>query len=154
MFRSRFLACLVLTGFAMGCGSSTNGSTGLTGTWTGSDHRSDGTVFTSTVTLSQNGSSVTGSDVVTFSGTQEYTGQISGTFTSPTYTFTITVAAGAVAGQPTCSFDFAGTGTLASSSASATTPSQTLSGAYAGTGSSGCLDPIVSDTFTWTLQGS
>src|SRR5579871_3106106 len=85
--------------------------------------------------LTQNGQDVTGT-ITAGSGLLAtlFTGTITGTFSFPNLTFTVTVPAGSVTNKPGCTISLTGTALL-SNFENVGSPSSTLDGTYTGTSS-------------------
>jgi hypothetical protein len=138
--------------FAAACTSSGSTSTSptaptganLNGTWTTSVTVS-GASGRMTWALTQSGSAVSGPvTVAVSSGIVLLNGSLSGTATDTSLVYTITVPAGGLPLQPTCSGQLQGTMTIAS-------PPTSMSGPMNLTQSS-CTSPISTQTITMTKQ--
>jgi hypothetical protein len=144
---------LVLTGlvagsFLAGCGSS---SEDVNGTWVGTDTRSGLSALTDTVTLQGSNSATTGTFVATLNGVAVYSGTINGTFSKPTFQFTVTVPTGGVANEPNCSLGIIGTGTYVKSGGAYTGASKSIAGTFTVTPTGNCSigSTAMVDTFSW-----
>jgi hypothetical protein len=102
----------------------------LNGEWSGTSGDEDSPI---TWTATQSGNSVTGPFVVDLGGGETVSGTLSGTISGTVFTFTITVPAGGVSGDPGCAITGSGT--------SPATTDHSINGSYTLT-SSGCVDPI------------
>jgi hypothetical protein len=140
---------LVLAGLVVGCGSS---SDDVSGTWIGTDTRTGLAALTDTVTLQGNSNAISGTFVATLNGVATYSGTITGTFSKPTFQFTVTVPNGSVANEPNCSLGILGTGTYVKSGGAYTGASKTLSGSLTVTPTGDCSigSTAMVDTFSWT----
>ncbi len=115
----------------------------LTGAWAGNLSVQD-MAARMTWTLTQTGATVTGPVLVALpSGTVLLNGTLSGTLLGSTLTYTITVPAGGIPSQPSC------TGQLGGSVNATIGVVSTLAGSYAVT-SSTCQTPFSSGNFTLT----
>ena len=93
--------------------------------------------------LAQSGTSVSGTmTAATPSGTVQFRGNITGTLSGTTLSFTITVPAGGVSAFPGCTINIQGTASGVSSS--------TIAGTYSGT--STCTMPFSNGQFSLTRQ--
>jgi hypothetical protein len=130
-----FVALLGFLTVASGCGPNPNSPSSITGTWVGTLVSStSGTGFTQ-LTLSQSGSSITGTFANTFPGaTTSSTGPLTGTLNGSAFT----AALAFIGASGTCTRTYTGTwsGTA-------------LSGTYVASGVCGNLD---SGTFSLTLE--
>jgi hypothetical protein len=147
-----FCACAALAAGAACSTSSGSSSTSptaptganLNGTWTTSVAVS-GVSGRMTWALTQSGSNVAGPvTVAVSSGIVLLNGTLSGTATDSSLTYTITVPAGGLPLQPTCSGQLQGTMTIAS-------PPTSMSGPMNLTQSS-CASPITTQNITMTKQ--
>jgi len=148
---SALCASVALAG-AAACTSSGSSSTtptapsgpNLNGTWTTSVTAAN-VSGRMTWTLTQSGTTVTGPvTVAVSSGIVLLNGSLSGTVTNNSLAYTITVPAGGLPLQPTCSGQLQGTMTIAS-------PATSMSGPMNLTQSS-CTSPIATQTITMTKQ--
>lgn len=137
--------------FLSACGSTssttpTPATATLTGTWKGNLDL-QGTASQMTWTLAQNGTAVTGPVLVVLpTGTVLLNGALNGALNGSAFSFTITIAPGAIPSQPTCTGRLDGTAT-----ANLTVATPTLTGTYT-LGVSSCATPFSSGTFTLTRQ--
>jgi hypothetical protein len=128
-----FVALLALLAVATGCGPNPNSPTSITGTWVGTSVSSiTAATFSFQLTLSQSGSSITGTFVGSTQGaTTSASGALTGTLNGSAFTVALAFANPCVR---TWTGTWSGT---------------TLSGTYAS--SSGCAN-MDSGTFTLTLE--
>jgi hypothetical protein len=148
---SALFVCAALT-LAAACTSSGSTSTSptvpsgpnLTGTWTTSVAFSD-VSGRMTWALTQSGTTVSGPvTVAVSSGIVLLNGSLSGTVTNTSMAYTITVPAGGLPLQPTCSGQLQGTMTI-------TSPPTSMNGPMNLTQSS-CTSPITTQSITMTKQ--
>jgi hypothetical protein len=114
----------------------------LTGTYAGNAIDSSGP-GTMTWRITQTGTAISGiADAGTPLDGNAFHGSVTGTLTGSSLTFTLTVPAGGVNGQPTCTVSITGTGTAASSSS--------ITGTYSGT--STCAAAFTAGQFALSKQ--
>jgi len=117
--------------------------TNLTGTWRGNIAVSNITAIM-TWTLTQTGNAVTGPVVIGLpSGAVLMNGNVAGTLSGSTLSFTLTVPPGGIPTQPGCSGQMTG--------ANGVTGSSTMNGTYT-VASSTCTTGLTNGTFTLTRQ--
>lgn len=148
---ARLFLLVLLGGLALpACSSNTSPTTPtalptVAGTWTGTISVS-GQSATMTWTLAETTGSATVSGsmfVALTNGEVLLNGVVSGTYTAPTLTYTITVSAGAIPVLPACTGQISGTATQSTSGAT------TLAGSFQIV-SSTCDSPIQTGPFTLT----
>jgi hypothetical protein len=139
---------LVLAGLLAGCSSQSND---LNGTWVGTDTRTSLSTLTDTVTLQGQNSAVSGTFVATLNGAVVYSGSITGTFSKPTFQFTVAVPNGGVTNEPNCSLGILGSGTFVNSGGAYSGSSKTLAGTLTVTPTGSCSlgSTAMVDSFSW-----
>ena len=139
---------LILAGLLAGCSSH---SSDLNGTWVGTDTRTSLATLTDTVTLQGDNSAVSGTFVATLNGAVVYSGSITGTFSKPTFQFTVAVPNGGVTNEPNCSIGILGNGNYVNSGSAYTASSKTLAGTLTVTPSGNCSlgSTAMVENFSW-----
>ena len=141
------LLCVSLLTACKGTTGPTSISQGidLTGTWSG-DITVQGLSARMTWTLTQTSTSVIGPAVIVLpNGVVLLNGTVNGTLANSTLTYTITIVAGGIPTQPSCSGQLGGTLTATVATTS------TLTGNYSVT-SSTCVSPLPGGNLTLTKQ--
>ncbi len=143
------LTAVLFFGFLAGCNNSnaivtpTPSAPTVTGTWSG-PLTFEGQTATMTWTLTQTGSSVSGPARVALpNGIVLLNGQLTGTLTGSTMTYSIAVAQGGVPAEPACS------GRLDGSVAVTQGATSTMTGSYT-VGTSSCKTNLTGGNFTLT----
>jgi hypothetical protein len=80
-----------------------------------------------------------------------YSGTITGTFSKPTFQFTVSVPTGGVANEPNCSLGIVGNGTYVKSGGAYTGASKSIAGTFTVTPTGDCSigSTAMVDTFSW-----
>jgi len=147
--RGRVYTLIAFAGLVAGCSSH---SSNLNGTWSGPQTNSVTAPLVDNVTLSGENSNISGTFVAnTQQGVLAYQGTINGTYSNPTFQFSVAVPQGGVVNEPNCSLAMLGTGTYVNNGGSITGASKSIAGTLTVTPTGNCSmgSSSVINNFVW-----